>query len=120
MIRSAPRPMCKHCSSYRYWDLSLTRPGQAGVVADRGWPRDPRSAAAEAYRTLALNLQFSSLDQPLRTVAVTSPSAGEGKTTTVANLAAVLAESGRRVIAVDADLRRPGLHALFGLRNDAG
>jgi capsular exopolysaccharide synthesis family protein len=76
---------------------------------------DPRSPAAEAYRTLAANLSFAYADRQLQTIGVTSAAAGEGKSTTVANLAIALAEGGRRVIVVDADLRRPGLHTLFGL-----
>lgn len=80
---------------------------------------EPRSAAAEAYRALAANVQFSSGDVQ-STIGVTSAAAGEGKSTTVANLAIALAEGGRRVIAIDADLRRPGLHTLFGLSNSEG
>src|SRR5918997_2386672 len=70
---------------------------------------EPRSPAAEAYRSLAASLQFSTEDGPLQVVGVTSAGAAEGKSSTVANLAVALAEGGRRVIAVDADLRRPGL-----------
>jgi capsular exopolysaccharide synthesis family protein len=81
---------------------------------------DPRSAAAEAYRTLRTNIQFSSLDREVRSIAITSAGAGDGKSTTLANLAIAIAEGGHRVIAVDADLRRPGLHALFGLDNREG
>ena len=75
---------------------------------------DPRSPAAEAYRTLRTNLSFFSLDQPLHTLVVTSPAAGEGKSTAVANLAVTMAQSGRRTVLVDCDLRRPSLHELFG------
>ena len=75
----------------------------------------PRSPAAEAYRTLRTNLQFASLDRDLRTLLVTSAAEGEGKTTVVANLGVALAESGSRVLLVDADLRRPGLHRVFDL-----
>ena len=75
---------------------------------------DPRSPASEAYRTLRTNLSFYSLDKPLRTLVVTSPAAGEGKSTTIANLAVTMAQSGRRTILVDNDLRRPTLHELFG------
>ena len=75
---------------------------------------DPRSPASEAYRTLRTNLSFYSLDKPLRTLVVTSPAAGEGKSTTIANLAVTMAQSGRRTILVDTDLRRPTLHELFG------
>jgi non-specific protein-tyrosine kinase len=80
----------------------------------------PQSPAAEAFRTLRVNVQFAGIDRDIRTIAVTSPSAGDGKTTTLANLAVALAEGGARVLAVDADLRRPGLHAAFGLDNGAG
>ncbi|MBX7253640.1 MAG: CpsD/CapB family tyrosine-protein kinase [Candidatus Promineofilum sp.] len=76
---------------------------------------DPRSPAAEAYRTLRTNLSFYSLDQPIHTLVVTSPAAGEGKSTAIANLAVTMAQSGRRTILVDCDLRRPSLHELFGL-----
>jgi capsular exopolysaccharide synthesis family protein len=76
---------------------------------------DPHSPAAEAYRSLAANLQFAYADRQLQTIGVTSAAQGEGKSTTVANLAVALAQSGRRVIVIDADLRRPGQHTLFGL-----
>jgi capsular exopolysaccharide synthesis family protein len=76
---------------------------------------EPRSAAAEAYRSLAASLQFAQVDRQVRTIGVTSAAAGEGKSSTVANLAVALAEGGRQVIVIDADLRRPGLHELFGV-----
>ena len=82
--------------------------------------RDPRSPAAEAYRTLRTNIQFSSLDKPLRTLLATSTAPDEGKSTTVANLAVAMAQAEQRIILVDCDLRRPTLHELFGLPNDAG
>jgi non-specific protein-tyrosine kinase len=81
---------------------------------------EPRSPVSEAYRTLRTNLDFAGLDRPLKTVAVTSAGVGEGKTTTLANLAVVSAQAGRRVIVVDADLRRPTLHEILSLPNDAG
>ncbi|MFO7664742.1 MAG: CpsD/CapB family tyrosine-protein kinase [Chloroflexota bacterium] len=76
---------------------------------------DPRSPASEAYRTLRTNLSFYSVDNPLRTLVVTSPAPNEGKSTTVSNLAVTMAQSGRRTILVDCDLRRPTLHELFNL-----
>lgn len=82
--------------------------------------RDPRSPAAEAYRTLRTNIQFSSLDKPLQTLLVTSSAPDEGKSITLANLAVTLAQAEQRVILVDCDLRRPGLHSLFGLSNTEG
>jgi non-specific protein-tyrosine kinase len=81
---------------------------------------DPRSPASEAYRTLRANLSFYSLEHPLQTLVVTSPAAGEGKSTTAANLAVAMAQGGRRVILVDADLRRPSQHELFGLAMTPG
>lgn len=81
---------------------------------------NPRSEAAEAYRTLATNIQFSSLDRPIRTLLVTSASPAEDKTVVLANLAVTLAASGRRVIVVDCDLRRPRLHTIFGVAEGPG
>ncbi|MEW5987144.1 MAG: CpsD/CapB family tyrosine-protein kinase [Chloroflexota bacterium] len=81
---------------------------------------DPRSPVSEAYRTLRTNLSFYSLDKPLQTLVVTSPAPGEGKSTTIANLAVAMAQGGRRTILVDCDLRRPSLHTLFNLGNDFG
>jgi non-specific protein-tyrosine kinase len=81
---------------------------------------EPRSAQAEAFRRLRTNLEFTSLDTPLRTLLVTSAGPGEGKSTTLANLAVSIAQAGRRVIAVDSDLRRPSLHEVFGLDNHEG
>src|SRR5207248_2570207 len=81
---------------------------------------DPHSPAAEAYRSLAANLQFAYIDRQLQTIGITSAAEGEGKSTTLANLAVALAQNGRRVIVVDADLRRPGQHALFGVQRDGG
>jgi len=81
---------------------------------------DPRSPISEAYRTLRTNLDFAGLDRALKTLVVTSAGVGEGKSTTLANLAVVSAQAGRRVILVDADLRRPTLHEIFGLDNRVG
>jgi capsular exopolysaccharide synthesis family protein len=74
---------------------------------------DPRSPLSEAFRTLRTNLAFSNLSKPARTIVVTSVMPGEGKTTVAANLAVVLAQSGKKVILVDADLRRPSIHHMF-------
>ena len=76
---------------------------------------DPYSPVAEAFRVLYTNIRFSSPDSPLRTILVTSPGVSEGKSITVANLAAAMAQAGLRVAVVDADLRHPRLHQLFGL-----
>jgi capsular exopolysaccharide synthesis family protein len=81
---------------------------------------DPRSPASEAYRTLRTNLEFSSLENPLKSLLVTSPAAQADKSLTLANLAVIMAEGGRQVILVDTDLRRPALHEIFGVKNDEG
>lgn len=81
---------------------------------------NPRSPVSEAYRTLRTNLSFYSLDEPIRSLVVTSPAPDEGKSTTIANLAVTMAQSGRRTILVDSDLRRPSLHTFFDLGHDRG
>ncbi|MBU0495761.1 MAG: polysaccharide biosynthesis tyrosine autokinase [Chloroflexi bacterium] len=80
----------------------------------------PKSHIAEAYRVLRTNIEFSSVDEPLRTLMVTSSSPSEGKSTTIANLGVALAESGKRVIIVDSDLRRPVQHKIFEAPNAMG
>ncbi|MBN1953969.1 MAG: CpsD/CapB family tyrosine-protein kinase [Anaerolineae bacterium] len=80
----------------------------------------PRSAAAEAFRTLRTNLTFAELDRPIKTLLVTSAAAGAEKSVTLANLAVTMAQGERRTILVDADLRRPSLHQIFALANERG
>lgn len=80
----------------------------------------PGDAAVEAYRTLRTSVQFLGLEQPLRIIQVTSSVSGEGKTTTSSNLAVVLAQAGNRVLVVDADLRRPRVHEVFGVDGSRG
>lgn len=80
----------------------------------------PRSPVSEAYRTLRTNLQYSSIDVELRSILVSSATPSEGKSTTVANLAVVLAQSGNKVIIIDTDLRRPTQHRYFSLANTFG
>ncbi|HRX01807.1 MAG: polysaccharide biosynthesis tyrosine autokinase [Anaerolineae bacterium] len=80
----------------------------------------PKSPAAEAFRVLRTNIQFSSLDNPPRRLMVTSSSPSEGKSTTLANLAVVIAQQGQRVVVLDTDLRRPTLHRIFQVPNNAG
>jgi capsular exopolysaccharide synthesis family protein len=81
---------------------------------------NPRSPVAEAYRTLRTNIQLSSIDNPVKSLLVTSAGADEGKSTTIANLAVTFAQAGNQVLLVDCDLRRPSLHTLFGLPNEKG
>lgn len=81
---------------------------------------NPRSPISEAYRTLRTNLEFSSLDKPIRSMVVTSATPEEGKSTTLANLAVTIAQAGKKVVLIDCDLRRPALHQIFGARNTPG
>jgi polysaccharide biosynthesis transport protein len=91
-------------------------PQNVGLMLDEG----AESPHAEAYRVLRTNLLFSRKDDKLNTVAVVSAGAGEGKSTTVFNLASVFAQSGQRTLIVDSDLRRPTLHKMLRVSNSLG
>lgn len=80
-------------------------------------PKDPIS---EQFRTIRTNIDFSSVDRDLKTVLFTSADVSEGKSTVSANMAVIWAQQGKRVLFVDADLRRPTLHTTFGLVNTKG
>jgi capsular exopolysaccharide synthesis family protein len=80
----------------------------------------PRSPVAESFRILRSNLMFATVHAPVRTVLVTSAGPSEGKSLTSCNLALALAQSGQRVLLVDADMRRPSIHTAFGLDNHTG
>jgi capsular exopolysaccharide synthesis family protein len=81
---------------------------------------DPKSPISEAYRTIRTNLQFASLDKPVKTILVTSTAPGEGKSTTITNLAVVLAQENKRVLIIDADLRKSMQHKLWHIPNMNG
>jgi non-specific protein-tyrosine kinase len=81
---------------------------------------DPTSPAAEAYRTLRTSIRFLDGQRPVRIVQITSPAAGEGKTTTAVNLAWALSSAGQRVILVDCDLRKPKVQSYFALSTSVG
>jgi len=80
----------------------------------------PRSLIAEAFRSLRTDLEFSSVDKPLKTIYVTGTEVEAGKTSIAINLAIVIAQSGKRVILMDADLRRPNVHRVLSLTNQKG
>ena len=82
--------------------------------------RNPKSPIAEQYRTIRTNIQFSSIDKELKTLMITSSGPGEGKSTTVANLAVVLAQQEKRVLLIDTDLRKPTVHYTFKVSNIYG
>ena len=91
-------------------------PQNVGLMLDEG----AESPHAEAYRVLRTNILFSRKDDKLNSMAVVSAGAGEGKSTTVFNLASIFAQSGQRVIVVDSDLRRPTLHKMLHVTNSIG
>ncbi len=80
----------------------------------------PKSPAAEAYRTIRTNVDYLARTNDLKVIALTSPSIGEGKTTTTANLGLTMAQTGKRVVAVSCDLRKPRLHRFFDVSNARG
>jgi len=81
---------------------------------------DSKSVAAEAYRTLRTNIQFSSFDEEMKIITVTSSRPSEGKSTVACNMAVTFAENGNKVLLIDADLRRPTVHKKFKLPNSLG
>lgn len=82
--------------------------------------KQPKSIAAESYRTLRTNIQYSSFDKEYKVIMVTSSEPGEGKSTTAGNLALCLAQGDKKVILVDCDLRKPSLHKKFKVSNIMG
>jgi polysaccharide biosynthesis transport protein len=91
-------------------------PQNVGLLMDEG----PDSPHAEAYRVLRTNVLFSRKDPKLNTLTIVSGGAGEGKSTTIFNLATVFAQNGQRVLVIDSDLRRPSLHKYLKLSNSLG
>jgi len=97
--------------------LILRHDTQEGNLITIEQPRDP---VAESFRSLRTNLQYASVDHTIRSLLVTSPSPSDGKTTVAANLGVVLAQSGQKVVLIDADLRRPRVHRIFNVPNRSG
>jgi capsular exopolysaccharide synthesis family protein len=81
---------------------------------------NPKAPATEAFRELRTNLQYAAVDKELKTIVVTSPTMGDGKTVTAVNLAVTLSRSGSKVLIIDADLRKPKVHLYFGVDNKEG
>lgn len=81
---------------------------------------DEKSPITEAYRTLRTNVQYARLGNKLKTLLITSPEAGDGKTTTAVNLAVVMSQAEQKVLLIDGDLRKPSLNFLFKISNQFG
>lgn len=81
---------------------------------------NPKSPISEQYRTVRTNIQYSAIDESIKTLMVTSTGPAEGKSTTAANLAVVFAQQGRKVLLMDADLRKPTVHYTFSTPNIYG
>lgn len=82
--------------------------------------KKPKSIPAENYRVLRTNIQYSSIDRKMKRILVTSAEQGEGKSTTVGNLALTFAQDEKKVLVIDCDLRKPSLHKKFRISNNVG
>lgn len=82
--------------------------------------KDPKSVVSESFRTLRTNIQYSNIDEEIKTMIVTSSTPAEGKSTVAANLGVSIAYTGKRVLIIDCDLRKPTMHKKFDISNIKG
>ncbi|MBL8058124.1 MAG: polysaccharide biosynthesis tyrosine autokinase, partial [Anaerolineales bacterium] len=108
--QAVPFPIIGHIG-----ELERERGGSILTVAER-----PLGPVAEGFRSLRTNLEFVGVDRPLKTIVITSANAGDGKSSVALNLALMMAQSDKRVVLLDADLRRPSLHRVLGIPNREG
>ncbi|MBI5965740.1 MAG: polysaccharide biosynthesis tyrosine autokinase [Chloroflexi bacterium] len=97
-------------------DISISK----GEAVDMHVLKHPRSPVSEAFRSLRTNLEFTNVDRSLNKILVASSGPGEGKSTIASNLAAIIAQGGKRVLLIDADMRRPRIHSIFEISNRVG
>ena len=98
---------------YYYYYVAIQKKGLITAT-------NPKSPISEQYRTIRTNIQFSMIDKEFKTIACTSAILGEGKSTTIANLAVALAQQDDKVLLIDADLRKPTIHRLIEVKNQYG
>ena len=81
---------------------------------------NPMSSTSEAFRLLGVNVNFADLDKGLKTIVITSPLPGDGKTTMACNLSIAMAQAGQRVLLIDGDFRKPRVHKVFEMDGEVG
>ncbi len=99
---------------------NFTRPTSKSLQRRMVTREDPKSPVSEAYRMLRTNILYSKADRDIKTILVSSPGPGEGKSTTVTNLAITFANLGKKTLLLDVDLRRPVVHRMFEIHRDPG
>ncbi len=97
-----------------------TMPEDNQTVAGRAVEQAPSTDVAEAFRSLRTAIYFGGTSANTKTILITSPSPGDGKSTSASNLAIAMAQAGQRTLLIDADLRRPTQHHIFGLKDEIG
>jgi capsular exopolysaccharide synthesis family protein len=113
-------PLVGHIPFFSHDDLAAEEGAEAGVSPMLCTYHQSSSLEAEAYRRVRTSLYFSTQGERHKVIQITSPNMGDGKSTLAANLAISIAQSGKKVILVDADCRRPSVHRLFGLPAGTG